>query len=94
MGIAKSIDPGQPAQSEPADHGQNVSLLADFLCIYPLPNHPKLLTPQEKKAFENIEEKGEIAGNQHFLLFPQCFLLFPTVISISASRLFYRLQML
>ena len=27
------------------------------------------------KPFENIMEKGENAGNQHFLLFPQCFLL-------------------
>ena len=25
-------------------------------------------------AFENIVRKGENAGNQHFLLFPQCFL--------------------
>ena len=32
-GIAKSIDPGQPAQSAQADHGRNFSLLADFLCI-------------------------------------------------------------
>ena len=24
--------------------------------------------------FENIEGKGENAGYQHFLLFPQCFL--------------------
>ena len=24
--------------------------------------------------FENIVGKGENAGNQHFLLFPQCFL--------------------
>ena len=27
-----------------------------------------------KKPFENIVEKRENAGNQHFLLFPQCFL--------------------
>ena len=33
MGIAKSIDPGKPAQSAQADHGRNFSLLADFLCI-------------------------------------------------------------
>ena len=26
------------------------------------------------KSFENIVGKGENAGNQHFLLFPQCFL--------------------
>ena len=27
-----------------------------------------------QKAFENILEKGENAGNQHFLLYPKCFL--------------------
>ena len=35
-------------------------------------------TNLEKRAFEkNIVGKGENAGNQHFLLFPQCFLAFP-----------------
>ena len=48
----------------------------------------------EKKAFENVVGKGENAGNQHFLLFPQCFLLFPTQISIFELELFCRLQML
>ena len=36
--------------------------------LNPLSNNPK------KEAFENIMGKGENAGNQHFLLFPQCFL--------------------
>ena len=27
----------------------------------------------KKKAFKNIEVKGENAGNQHFLLVPHCF---------------------
>ena len=27
-----------------------------------------------KKTFKNIVGKGENAGDQHFLLFPQCFL--------------------
>ena len=31
----------------------------------------------EKETFENNAGKGENAGNQHFLLFPQCFLRFP-----------------
>ena len=31
------------------------------------------ITPRDKKAFENIVGKGENAGNQHFLLFPQVF---------------------
>ena len=37
---------------------------------------------REKKTFENIVGKGENAGNQYFLLFPQCFLPFPKQISI------------
>ena len=31
-------------------------------------------TTLRKKPFKNIVEKGENAVNQHFLLFPQCFL--------------------
>ena len=38
--------------------------------------------------------KGENAGNQHFLLFPQCFLPFQEQISILESHLFCRLQIL
>ena len=34
----------------------------------------QLLTTLYQKAFENIVGKGENAGYQHFLLFPQCFL--------------------
>ena len=47
-----------------------------------VPTHYRLLTPLERKAFENIVGKGENAGDQHFLLFPQCFLLFLKQISI------------
>ena len=32
------------------------------------------LMTQREKTFENIMGKEENAGNQHFLLFPQCFL--------------------
>ena len=35
-----------------------------------LPHNPDFYW---KKAFENIVEKGENAGKQHFLLLPQCF---------------------
>ena len=28
----------------------------------------------DEKSFENNVRKGENAGNQYFLLFPQCFL--------------------
>ena len=40
--------------------------------------HRTIQTTLKKKPFENIEGKG----NQHFLPFPQCFLLFPYQISI------------
>ena len=35
-----------------------------------------------KTPFENIVGKGENAGKQHFLLYPQCFLSFQKPISI------------
>ena len=42
----------------------------------------QFLTTLKKKSFENIVGKGENAGYQHFLLFPQCFLPFPQQILI------------
>ena len=41
----------------------------------------RLLTTSKMKPFENIVGKGENAGNQHFLLFPQYFVPFPKQIS-------------
>ena len=35
----------------------------------------RLLTTLKNMRFENIVGYGENAGNQHFLLFQQCFLL-------------------
>ena len=43
--------------------------------LYLLPHN------HEKKTSENIVGKGENTGNQHFLLFPQCFLPFSKQIS-------------
>ena len=37
----------------------------------------RLLMTLKMSAFEIIVGKGENAGNQHFLLFPQCFLPIP-----------------
>ena len=56
----------------------------------------RLLTTWKKKAFENIVGKGENAGNQHLLLFPQCFLPFLKDIkfSIFDTHFFCRLHML
>ena len=36
---------------------------------------------QHRTAFENIVGKGEIARNEQFLLFPQCFLLNQIIVS-------------
>ena len=36
---------------------------------------------QLQTAFENIVEKEEIARNEQFLLFPQCFLLNQKIVS-------------
>ena len=40
-----------------------------------------ILTHQQQTAFENIVEKGEIARNEQFLLFPQCFQLNQILVS-------------
>ena len=42
-----------------------------------------------KKPFENIVGKGENAGNQHFLLFPQCSLLKLKQISNQSKNLLF-----
>ena len=39
--------------------------------VKPFPNKPRL----QDKSFENAVGKGEIARDEQFLLFPQCFLL-------------------
>ena len=46
----------------------------------------------DKESFWNIVEKGENAGNQHFLLFQQCFLPLSKHISIFGLHLFCHLQ--
>ena len=53
-----------------------------------------IITMLSRKLFEKNVGIGESAGNQHFLLFPRCFLLLPKQISIFQSHLLYRLQTL
>ena len=43
----------------------------------PLPTQLKLLTTLRKMPFENIVEKAENAGCQHFFLFPTKFSTLP-----------------
>ena len=40
-----------------------------------------IVTHQQQTAFENIMGNGEIARNEQFLLFPQCFLLSQKIVS-------------
>ena len=39
----------------------------------PFPKQALVFTRLQFKSFENTEGKGEIARNEQFLLFPQCF---------------------
>ena len=61
-----------------------------------LPQESLLLMILKKKPLENIVEKEENAGYQHFVLFPQYFLPVPKKVSIFQSYmyLFCCLQML
>ena len=51
-----------------------------------------LLTTLYMDPFENNVGNREYAGNQHFLLFPQCFLSFPKQISVFQLHLFCCIQ--
>ena len=46
------------------------------------------MTHQQQTAFENIVGKGEIARNEQFLLFPQCFLLNQVIVSPFVVHIF------
>ena len=54
----------------------------------------RLLTTLKKKALKNTVGKGENAGNQVFLLFPQCFLLYQREKSSFWKRWICRLHVL
>ena len=43
-------------------------------CCYPLTKQAVVFTRLQYKYFENSAGKGEIARDEQFLLFPQCFL--------------------
>ena len=55
--------------------------LKSRLCVNPLLHRYSILTHQQQTAFENIVGKEEIARNEQFLLFPQCFLLNQKLVS-------------
>ena len=55
------------------------------ICVLHFTTQFLLLTTAKKKALENTVGKGEYSGNQHFLLCPQCFLLYQREIIIIAT---------
>ena len=44
--------------------------------VKPLPHNDNVRRPEVKSLLKPLWDKGENAGDQHFLLFPQCFLLY------------------
>ena len=66
---------------------KNKGLFGEGLTIYqaaifnPLLHKILILTHQQQTAFENIVGKEEIARNEQFLRFPQCFLLNQKIIT-------------
>ena len=56
-------------------------------CLLPLPIYRGFLATRRKKPFENIEAKGENAGNQHFLLFSTMFSTFSDTNSLIRAML-------
>ena len=45
----------------------------NVLILNPFPNKPWFLLVSSTSVLENTVDKGEIARNEQFLLFPQCF---------------------
>ena len=60
--------------------------------IKPFTTQSRLSTTLRVKTLENNVEKGENAGNQHFLLFPQCFLPYQREIPPVQLNLNYNLN--
>ena len=52
------------------------STLYVVLLLKPFPKQALVFTCLHNKSFDNTVEKGEIARNEQFLLFPQYFLPF------------------
>ena len=77
---------------------QCLSLIGNILFVYfsvlTLYHTIMTLNDPKERLFENIVGKEGNAGNQHFLLFPQSFLLFTKQLSTFKSHQHCRLQML
>ena len=72
--FAKSIYSWQPMQSTQADMGKKLSWSLNILHVKPFHKQTLVFTCLQYKSFKKTWGKGEIARNEQFLLFPQCFL--------------------
>ena len=66
---------GQPALTAFSDALNPLSHSMAYMVSRLFTTQSRLLTTPKKQPLKNTEGKGENAGNQHFLLLPQCFLL-------------------
>ena len=55
---------------------EDKKFLSAYVLFKPFPKQALVFTCLQYKSFENTVGKGEIARNEQFLLFPQCFLPF------------------
>ena len=55
--------------------------LCHLIKSQPFPKKALVFTCLREKSFENTVGKGEIARNEQFLLFPQCYLTFKRAFS-------------
>ena len=55
------------------ERSHSFSLLKCFKSVNPLLHDAQFERLWEKRPFENTLRDEQNAGNQHFLLFPQCF---------------------
>ena len=69
-----NVDSGQSAQSAQADLSLFFFILVNCLQLNPVPNKPWFLCVRSKSLLKTILGKGEIARNEQFHLFLQCFL--------------------
>ena len=78
------------------DHSKILSFGYELIQAMPLLKEINLNnSPRERSLFKTFVEKGENADNQHFLLFPQCLLLYQekflhsgTIFYLSSAKVF------
>ena len=55
------------------------------MSLNPFPNNPCFFTCLQYKSFENTVRKGEIAGNERFLPFPQFSTILENFLPLSSN---------